>query len=78
MCFVFPVSVWDVRWKKLMSSDTQIATMMAKTQESGRATKKKKMKLVFTLLPLSHICVCMLYMLFKTLSFVVVVAFFYD
>lgn len=57
MCFVFPVSVWDVRWKKLMSSDTQIATMMAKTQESGRATKKKKNEIsIHSAAAVSHLC----------------------
>ena len=51
-----------------MSSDMQIATEMAKrkTQESEKAPNKKK--LVFSLLPLSHICVCMQYMLYQTVS----------
>ena len=77
MCFVFPASVWDVRWQKLMSSDMQIATMMARLRRAWEPKQKKKKKLVFTRLLLSHICVCMLYMLFKTLSFFVVVSFFF-
>lgn len=53
-----------------MSSDMQIATVMArrKAQESEKAPSQKN-KLAFTLLLLSHICVCVQYMLYQTLSF---------
>lgn len=45
-----------------MSSDTQIATMMAKTQESGRATKKKKNEIsIHSAAAVSHLCLHAIY-----------------
>ncbi len=67
LCFLHLCGTWG-RDEKLMSSDTQIATMMAKrkTQESEKAPQK----LVFTLPQLSHICVCMQDLLYQTVTFV--------
>lgn len=57
--FVFPAAVWDVRWRVeaySMSSDMQIATVMAKrkTQESENAQHKKIC--IHSTAAVSHLC----------------------